>query len=162
MTTSAAQAGGPIAGPVAEPPALPAAILTADEDLRLLVRGVLTLHHHPILLEGSGPEFLRLLAGTDGPIALVFDVGDGGGTWANDLAALVAARPSLRAVVLLPPGRRDLIERAAASGARATIVRPVALRELVQALDSVRANGDAETSPGLSPPAAGVGFGSRA
>ena len=150
-----AYAGGRGPGGPAEPAPTPVAILTPNDDLRLLVRGVMTLHHRPVLLEGSGPEFLRLLESTDGTLALVFDVGDGSGSWGEDLGRLLRARPDLRPIVLLPAGRADLIEAARAAGAKAILLRPVVLAELTQALDALGADGDrsapTETSGASSP-----------
>lgn len=149
-----AYAGGPGPGAAQESPPTPVAILTPDDDLRLLVRGVMTLHHRPVLLEGSGPEFLRLLESTDGTLALVFDVGDGSGRWGEDLGRLLAARPDVRAIVLLPAGRADLAGAARAAGAKAVLLRPVGLAELTKAVEAVGEDGAGCPPSGTSGPSA--------
>lgn len=130
----AAEPGGPVAAGSPAEQGLPAAILTSDDDLRLLIRGVLALDHRAVLVEGSGPEFLRLLAGSDGPMALFYDVSDAQKAWQEELAGLLRDHPSLRPIVLLPPGRSDLIDAAVRHGALAVVVRPVVLGELGRAL----------------------------
>lgn len=117
----------------------PAVVLVADDDLRLLVRGVLTLERHPVILEATGPESLRRLGPPERETVLILDAGDGHGTWKDDLAAALKERPELRPVVLLPRGGDGLRSEAERLGARATVVRPIVLHELVRALDDALA-----------------------
>ncbi len=133
------------------PTGAPAVVLVADDDLRLLVRGVLILEHHPVILEAKGPESLRWLGPPDRETVLILDAGDGRGNWKEDLAAALKERPELRPVVLLPRGGDGLRTEAEGLGARATVVRPIVLRELVRALDDALAGGPARSAPAGAP-----------
>ncbi len=117
----------------------PAVVLVADDDLRLLVRGVLTLERHPVILEATEPESLRRLGPPERETVLILDAGDGRGNWKADLATALKERPELRPVVLLPRGGDGLRSEAERLGARATVVRPIVLHELVRALDDALA-----------------------
>lgn len=123
-------------GPGSSGPArgAPAVVLARDDDLRILVRGVLLLEGHPIALEGRTPDVLRRLDAPERPTLLLLAVDDGDERWADDLAQALRERPELRAVVLLPRGLERLSEEAERQGARAVLVRPIALAELDRAL----------------------------
>jgi DNA-binding NarL/FixJ family response regulator len=69
---------------------------------------------------------------------LILDAGsDKGKPWAEELASLLQARPDLHALVILPSSDPDLETRARQAGARAVLVRPFAIRDFLQAVDSV-------------------------
>ncbi len=115
------------------PAAVPALLWVPDDDVRLLLRGILTLQRHPVVLEFSSAEALRHWE--PAPIALlVLDAVSGASRWREELAASLATRPELRAVVLLPRDSGPLRREAEALGARATVVRPFAVRDLVAAI----------------------------
>lgn len=112
---------------------VPAVLWVPDDDVRLLLRGILTLHRHPVVLELTSSEALQRW--DPPPVALlIVDAVSGADRWREELAAALRARPELRAVVLLPRDRRGLRTDAEALGARATVVRPFAVREFVEAL----------------------------
>jgi DNA-binding NarL/FixJ family response regulator len=120
-------AGGPV----------PAVLFGGDDDRRLLLKGILLLHRHPVSLEARSVEDLRELAPSSRPELLVFDAGDG--PWADTLATSLRERPTLRAVVLLPPRSPEMEEAAIHAGARSTVTRPFTIRELVDAIDDALA-----------------------
>lgn len=125
---------GAFSGPI------PAVLWVPDDDVRLLLRGILTLHRHPVVLELSSSEALRRWDPT--PIALlIVDAVSGAGRWREELAAALAARPELRAVVLLPHDDGALRREAEALGARATVVRPFAVRDLLGAIREALGDG---------------------
>ncbi len=127
---------GSLAGGLAAPRGaarVPALLWVPDDDVRLLLRGILTLQRHPVVLEFSSAEALRHWE--PAPVALlVLDAVSGAGRWREELAAALAVRPELRAIVLLPRDSGPLRREAEALGARATVVRPFAVRDLVAAI----------------------------
>ena len=117
--------------------AFPAVLLGGNEDTRLLLRGLLRLHRHPVLLEASGPEGIGRLARSDEVKILVLDVGsERAATWADELSEILRGHPDLRAVVILPSADVALEGRARAAGARAVLVRPFAIHDFVEAVES--------------------------
>ncbi len=112
---------------------VPAVLWVPDDDLRLLLRGILTLQRHPVVLELTSAEALNRWEPP--PVALlVVDAVSGSGRWRDELAQALRARPELRAIVLLPRNHEALRTEAEELGARATLVRPFAIRDLVEAI----------------------------
>ncbi len=123
-------AAGP-SGLAGEP--IPSVLWVPDDDVRLLLRGILTLQRHPVALELTSSDGLHRWEAP--PVALlIVDAISGAGRWQEELAAALRARPELRAIVLLPRDREALRREAEALGARATLVRPFAVRDLVAAI----------------------------
>jgi len=112
---------------------VPAVLWVPDEDLRLLLRGLLVLQHHPVVLELTSADALRRWEAPRVAL-LVVDAVSGADRWRAELAEALRSRPELRAVVLLPHDREGLRQEAEALGARATVVRPFAVRDLVGAI----------------------------
>ncbi len=112
---------------------VPAVLWVPDDDVRLLLRGILTLQRYPVVLELTSAESLHRWE--PAPVALlVVDAVSGAGRWREELAEALRARPELRALVLLPKDSEALRRDAEALGARATLVRPFAVRDLVEAI----------------------------
>jgi len=65
---------------------------------------------------------------------LIVDAVSGADRWREELSGALRARPELRALVLLPRHRQEMRGEAEALGARATLVRPFAVRDLVEAI----------------------------
>ncbi len=119
-------------GPGARSP-VPALLWVPDDDVRLLLRGLLALEHHPVALDAADSGALRRWS--PGSVALlVIDAVSGADRWREELSEALRSRPELRAVVLLPPDGEDLRAEAEALGARVTLVRPFALREFARAI----------------------------
>jgi DNA-binding NarL/FixJ family response regulator len=111
----------------------PAVLWVPDDDLRLLLRGILTLQHHPVALELTSAEALHRWEPP--PVALlIVDAASGAERWREELADALATRPELRAIVLLPRGQQNLEHEAEALGARATLARPFGIKDLVEAI----------------------------
>jgi DNA-binding NarL/FixJ family response regulator len=122
------------------PSAAPAVILGGSEDTRLLLRGLLRLHRHRVLLETPSPEGLEGLPASPEPKVLILDAGPKtDNSWAELLASVLERRADFRALVILPASDPALESRARAAGAQAVLVRPFAIREFVEAVDSVGA-----------------------
>jgi len=121
------------AAPSAAPESVPTVLWIPDDDLRLLLRGILTLQHHPVVLELTSTEALRRWEPPS--VALIFlDAVSGSDRWREELAEALRVRPELRAVVLLPRDRDALRQEAERLGARATLARPFAVRDLMVAI----------------------------
>jgi DNA-binding NarL/FixJ family response regulator len=112
---------------------VPSVLWVPDDDVRLLLRGILTLQRHPVALELTAAEALRRW---DSPrvALLVVDAVSGAARWREELGEALRARPELRAIVLLPREPEEMRREAEALGARATVVRPFAVRDLVAAI----------------------------
>jgi DNA-binding NarL/FixJ family response regulator len=138
-------AGGAPAPSMTPPNSVPAVLLGGSEDTRLLLRGLLRLHRHRVLLEAQAPEGIDRLPPSPETKILVLDAGsDPNCTWAEGLASVLRVHPDLRALVILPSSDPALETRARQAGARATLVRPFAIRDFVEAVDTV-ASGPAAT-----------------
>ena len=114
----------------------PAVIWGRNEETRLLLRGLLRLHRHPVVHEAACADDLERLPPTSGPCLLLFDVPSGSdGRWASELASVLERHPELRAVVILPSGTPSTEVEARRVGARAVLPRPFAVQEFAQALE---------------------------
>ncbi|HTT16750.1 MAG TPA: hypothetical protein VMH49_05285 [Thermoplasmata archaeon] len=112
---------------------VPAVLWVPDDDVRLLLRGILTLQRHPVVLELTTAESLHRWE--PAPVALlIVDAVSGASRWREELTEALRARPELRALVLLPRDHDALRREAEGLGARATLVRPFAVRDLVAAI----------------------------
>ena len=143
LNASEKVAAPPTAAPATPlpPSGAPAIVLGGSEDTRLLLRGLLRLHRHRVLLETPTRDAIDRLPASAETKILVVDTGsEKGEAWANDLAALLHARPDLRALVILPSSDPGLETRARQAGARATLVRPFAIRDFIEAVDSIGAS----------------------
>ncbi len=123
-------------GPARSEPArgAPAVVLARNDDLRILIRGILLLEGLSIALEGRTPDVLRRLDPPERPTLLLLGVEDGDDRWADDLGQALQERPELRVIVLLPKGSEAAAGEAERRGARTVLVRPIALRELTEAV----------------------------
>jgi FixJ family two-component response regulator len=131
---SAAGAPAAVAAPGST---VPAVLLGGNEDTRLLLRGLLRLHRHRVLLEASAADGIDRLPRSNELKILVLDAGsERDSKWAEDLSALLRNRTDLRAVVILPSPDVALESRARNAGARAVLVRPFAIRDFVDAVES--------------------------
>jgi DNA-binding NarL/FixJ family response regulator len=113
---------------------VPAILVGTDGDRRLLLRGVLLLAHHPVTFEARTAEELGELAPATGSELLVLDTDAEEGSWPEQLATVLAGRPSMRAIVLLPAGAESGRSAAERAGARVTLHRPFTLRAFREAL----------------------------
>jgi len=114
-------------------------------DTRLLLRGLLRLHRHPVVHEAASLEELLRLPASEDPKILVVAVEPEDGGWERDLTAALKLHPELHPVVILPRESAALGPRALAAGARVVVVRPFAIREFVDAL-AVAGDGGRRTS----------------
>lgn len=138
LTAAEEAAGRSTTPPPPAPSGAPAIVLGGSEDTRLLLRGLLRLHRHRILLEAPTWEGIDRLPPSPETKILVLDAGtEKGEGWAKELSSALQARSDLRALVILASSDPALETRARQAGARATLVRPFAIRDFIQAVDSV-------------------------
>ncbi len=128
---------------------VPVALVGADPELLLLLRGVLALHRAKIVLEARTAQDLREVPAGGEPL-LLLDAGDGEGPWQEELTRALEDRPTLRALVLLPSDADARRSEALRLGARATLGRPFTIRELFRAIDE--AAGEPAGSSGIAEP----------
>ena len=138
LTASEKVAVAPAPPPTPPPSGAPAIVLGGSEDSRLLLRGLLRLHRHRVLLEAPTREGAERIPSTPETKILVLDAGtDKGEGWAEVLASLLRSRTDIQALVILPSSDPALETRARQAGARATLVRPFAIRDFIEAVDSL-------------------------
>lgn len=96
------------------------------------------LHRHRVLLETQAPDGIERLPPSPETKILILDAGNcTDGSWAENLSTVLRNRTDFRALVILPSADPALETRARQAGARATLVRPFAIREFVEAVASV-------------------------
>jgi hypothetical protein len=117
-----------------------------DADERLLLRGLLRLHRHPVVFEAASLDELGRLPAASEPKLLVVAVRSDDEGWEKDLRSVLASHPELRPVVILPKGKGTRGTPAAPSCASVVIARPFAIRDFINALTSAL-NGGSPTSP---------------
>ncbi|MCI4324933.1 MAG: response regulator [Thermoplasmata archaeon] len=111
------------------------AVIGGSREVRLLIKGLLRLHHHIVVAEGPNFDALDAVP-MDGepPVVVVdFDLEEPGRI--DTVRAARKARPKSRFVLLTPGGGGAPMREAARSvGANAVIGRPFAVRELIEAV----------------------------
>lgn len=122
------------------PRPVPAILVGRDGDRRLLLRGILALEHHPIAFEAREPAELADLPPAVERELLVLDLDADDGAGGERLADLARTRPSLRTVVLLPPGSDAGPAEALRLGARVALTRPFTLRAFREAVGDALAD----------------------
>lgn len=138
LTASEKASIAPAVPAPAPPSGAPAIVLGGSEDTRLLLRGLLRLHRHRVLLEAPTREGLDRVPPSSEMKILVLDAGtEKNETWAEELTSILHARSDLQALVILPSSDPGFETRARQAGARATLVRPFAIRDFIQVVDSL-------------------------
>jgi DNA-binding NarL/FixJ family response regulator len=110
------------------------AVVGGSREVRLLIKGLLRLHHHTVVAEGPSFDVLDGIPATaDPPVVVVdFDLEEPGRIEAVRIAR--KARPESRFVLLTLGGGPPLREAGRTIGANAMISRPFAVRDLVEAV----------------------------
>lgn len=122
----------------------PTLVVAPDDDLRLLLRGLLALYRHRVV--GEGPSLAETLSGGSAgeAVVLVYAPNPRDGDAVLHLANALRSRPDLATLVILTPEQEAARGAALEAGARAVLARPFRLRELAQALDELRAPSPAD------------------
>ena len=116
-------------------PRAPAAIYRPDDDVRLLLRGILLLYRHPVTREAKLPSELARLPPESR--VLIYDVGSAAPGWSEVLAGVTRENPALPVLVLLPTGGEELAPEAERAGAQGTLVKPFATHALIDAIETL-------------------------
>jgi hypothetical protein len=110
------------------------AIVGGSEETRLLLRGLVRLHHHRVISEGAGPESLAELPTEPAALVVLIDADIEQPEWADPIQAALRG-PSGRRAILISPARSPRIEsRSKELGFSALLRRPFAVHELVEAI----------------------------
>lgn len=110
------------------------AIVGGSREVRLLIKGLLRLHHHVVVAEGADFEVLNGLAPESEPSVVVVDFDPTVEGRVEAVRAARKARPGCRFVLLTAGGLPSTREAARSVGANAIVNRPFAVRELVEAV----------------------------
>jgi len=123
--------------PTFDRPVVATIIVGGTEETRLLLRGLVRLHHHRVLEETRTADHLKPADPSD-PARVLILVGDGDGDgWPHELATARALHPDLLTLLIIPERTPDLIARARRMGVKAVLNRPFAIRDLVSAVEAV-------------------------
>jgi len=123
--------------PVVDRPKIATVIVGGTDETRLLLRGLVRLHHHRVLSEKATAEELDLGV-PDDPAQVLILVADGeGDEWTHELAAARERQPSLLPLLIVPERTPDLIARARRMGVKGVLNRPFAIRDLVASVEAV-------------------------
>lgn len=116
-----------------------------SEETRLLLRGLLRLHHHRVIADGfpEGSE-ISIPPGVQEPV-LILEADPAKPECRDTVLRVRAARPDLKIVLLTANRSTDVAAKAAALGIDSILRRPFAVRELI----------DAVGGPGPLPPIEG-------
>lgn len=129
-----------------------AAIYSPHDDIRLLLRSLLRLHHYQVLREGTSASDLRSLALTPN-LTIVVDADLEEIGWSEAVQGLRQLQPDLR-ILLVTPSRSARTDAAAKTlGIGSVLRRPFAMRQLVEALRALEGpDGGPAVPPSLDPP----------
>ena len=113
---------------------LTAIVVAGDEETRVLLRGLLRLHHFRVDGEAQGAtEALQLLK-DHRPALLVADVNLAEGSSSALVAAARAVLPTLRIIVVAPASRPPSPTGDAARDPDVVLLRPFRIRQFAEAL----------------------------
>jgi len=127
------------------------AIYSPHDDIRLLLRSLLRLHHYRVVGEGATPGELRALpGGADPAIVLDADLEEVG--WTEAIQSLRRNRPQLKFVLVTASRSPRTDAQAHAVGVSAILRRPFAMRELVETMRAVEPSEPIPAGNGGAPP----------
>ncbi|MGP8078674.1 MAG: response regulator [Thermoplasmata archaeon] len=114
-----------------------------DEETRVLLRGLLRLHHFRVDGEAEGASQALALLRTHRPELLLADVNLAEGSPAALVADARAIDAKLRVIVVAPASRPPPVMGVAGQGPDVVLLRPFRIRQFAEAVHP----------PGASPPA---------
>ena len=127
------------------------AIVGGSREVRLLIKGLLRLHHHAVVAEGPSFDVLQGLPTGSEPEVVVVDIDLTDPDRLEAARAARKARPDCRFVLLTVGGGTQAREAARSVGANAIVSRPFAVRELVEAVAPGSGTGTPKAGPGQHP-----------
>jgi CheY-like chemotaxis protein len=123
-----------------------AIVVAGDEETRVLLRGLLRLHHHRVLGEAEGESPALEMVRTLHPKILVADVNLAEGSFSDLLRESKKADPKLR-VILVAPASRPHPPSPGGPSPDAVLFRPFRIRQFAEALSVPVAVSPAPPSP---------------
>lgn len=110
-------------------------IAGGSDETRLLLRGLVRLHHHRVVAEGHGPETLRgLPEPLEAPVFLL-DIDLDDAAWTTQLTTTLPRYPNARAVLLTANRSAGHDAKAHEMGFAYLLRRPFAVHDLVEAIE---------------------------
>lgn len=110
-------------------------IAGGSDETRLLLRGLVRLHHHRVVAEGYGPETLaQLPAELVAPVFLI-DADLENPKWLEEIAGLAKRHPQRRVVLLTSDGTPAFEAKMRSLGIDRLLRRPFAVHDLVDAIE---------------------------
>ena len=110
------------------------AIVGGTEEIRLLLRGLVRLHHHQVIAEGTSPEVLDRLQPNGSQRVAILDVDVEDAVWAKAVSGALARDPGMR-IVLIVRSRTGRVEsRAKELGIGPVLRAPFAVHALIEAI----------------------------
>lgn len=123
-----------------------------SEETRLLLRGLVRLHHHRVIGEGPGPEVLAGLAPDVVRPVLLLDADIDDPAWIQQVDSTLKAHPDAKAVLLTSHRSQVVDERARSAGFHSVLRRPFAVHDLVRMIEEVAPGSSGGASARPSPP----------
>lgn len=127
-------AGGTASAAPAPPPT--AVVVAGDEETRVLLRGLLRLHHCRVLGEAGGAAQALDLLARHHPALLIADVNLSEGSYSHLLQEAKRLDSHLR-IILVAPSHRSPTPTAEGARSDAVLYRPFRIREFAEALATV-------------------------
>ena len=129
------------------------AIVGGSEETRLLLRGLVRLHHYRVVFEGAGPETLHELPPDHPGLVVLVDADAEDEAWSKSLQACFADRPDRRGILIAQNRSVRVEQRAKELGFAAVLRRPFAVHELVEIIapPTVPPPSEADPSPHRAP-----------
>ena len=125
-----------------------AVVVAGDEETRVLLRGLLRLHHFRVDGEAEGAGQALELLREHRPSLLLADVNLAEGSPAELVAEARAVVPQIRIVLVAPASRPPPIAAGGPRGPDVILLRPFRIRQLAEALLPGPTGRPSEPSPG--------------
>ncbi|MCI4368067.1 MAG: hypothetical protein L3K09_00675 [Thermoplasmata archaeon] len=109
-------------------------IVGGTDESRLLMRGLLRLHHHDVVGEARDAESVGRLGEGEGRLVVVIDADLEDAAWSGAIERLFARRQGTRGVLVTPDRSNRADNRAKALGITTLVRRPFGIEELVDAV----------------------------
>ncbi len=115
-------------------PASSAVVVAGDEETRVLLRGLLRLHHFRVDGEAEGATQCLELIREHRPGLLVADVNLAEGSPSSLVSEARRIAPELRVILVAPASRPPALTADHASGPDVVLLRPFRIRQFAEAL----------------------------
>jgi DNA-binding NtrC family response regulator len=116
------------------PPAASAVVVAGDEETRVLLRGLLRLHHFRVDGEAEGATQCLELVREHHPTLLVADVNLAEGSPSSLVSEARRAEPGIRVILVAPASRPPAAPSDNGKGPDVVLLRPFRIRQFAEAL----------------------------